>query len=61
MTGKNCLQSLLDQIHIRLWCADAGLRLLLKRMQHMDRITDAHRIDSTKSIASVIFHQLIHA
>ena len=52
--GEHCLQSLFDQINVRLRRRDAGLGLFLKRMQHVNRISHVHRVDSTERIAPMI-------
>ena len=50
---NNCLQSLLDAINVRLRCRGAGFGIVLKRMQHVNRISHSHCVDGMQCIAAM--------
>src|SRR3546814_6035581 len=55
------LQTLTDDIHIRLGCFNTAFALLLKDVQHKDGLSETHGIDGSISAAGVVFDDFQYA
>src|SRR5258708_5926890 len=58
MVARGILQPPLDQIDVTLWRLDAALRLFLKRMQDVDGLAEAYRVNGPVSVPVEVFNQL---
>ena len=58
VNGVGHLQPLADEVEVSLWSCTALLRLLLEGVQHVDLISDLHRVDRSVGIVRVILYNL---